>query len=217
MTKKDYIFGIVSGFLIGLLTLPVLKAVKPEIFEKFYLLIIPFFLLFTPIGLLIANYIGKKITVVWQIGKFGVIGILNTLVDWGVLAILTFGFRKYFNIESMDLFVFGLTFYSIYKSISFIIANINSYYWNKYWTFVSGAAQKTKVQFLQFFVISIIGFGINVGIASYIFKSIQPIGGLNIDQWGIIGAAVGSIAGLAWNFIGYKFVVFVPAKSISEQ
>lgn len=217
MTKKDYIFGIVSGFLIGLLTLPVLKAVKPEIFENFYLLIIPFFLIFTPIGLLIANYIGKKITIVWQIGKFGVIGILNTLVDWGVLAALTFGFRKYFRIESMDLFVFGLTFYSIYKSISFIIANINSYYWNKYWTFVSGAAQKTKAQFLQFFVVSIIGFGINVGIASYIFKSIQPIGGLNIDQWGIIGAAVGSIAGLAWNFIGYKFVVFVPAKSVSEQ
>lgn len=208
MTKKDYIFGITAGFLIGLLALPVLRAIKPEIYGKFYLLIIPFFFIFTPLGLLVANYIGKKIAVVWQIGKFGAIGVLNTLVDWGILAALIFTFREYFKIESNNIIFYGVTFYSIYKSISFIVANINSYYWNKYWTFVSGGVQKTKSQFLQFFVISMVGFGINVGIASYVFKSISPVGGLNFDQWGIIGAAVGSIAGLAWNFIGYKFIVF---------
>ncbi len=57
-------------------------------------------------------------------------------------------------------------------------------------------------------MVSIVGFLINVIIASYVFKSISPVGGLNLDQWGIIGAAIGSIAGLAWNFVGYKFIVF---------
>ena len=208
MTKKDYILSIISGLLIGLLFLPVLKAVKPLLYAKFALIIVPFFLIATPIGLIVAFYIGKKISVIWQIGKFGVIGVLNTLVDWGVLALLTFLFKKYFQISSADLMLIGLSFYTLYKSISFIVANINSYYWNKYWTFATGVLTKTKVEYLQFFIVSIIGFIINVFVASFVFKSIHPVGGLNLDQWGIMGAAAGSIVGLAWNFIGYKFVVF---------
>ncbi|MEK7149821.1 MAG: GtrA family protein [Patescibacteria group bacterium] len=217
MTKKDYIFGISSGFLIGLLLLPVLKALKPDFYDKFYLAIVPLFLIITPLGLIIANYIGKKISVVWQVGKFGVIGVLNTLVDWGVLVLFTFLFRKYFQIESKDILFLGITFYSFYKAISFIVANVNSYYWNKYWTFASGAVKKTRAQFLQFFMISVLGFGINVGIASYVFKAISPIGGFNLDQWGIVGAAIGSIVGFAWNFIGYKFIVFTPLEGLNKN
>ncbi|MEK7555291.1 MAG: GtrA family protein [Patescibacteria group bacterium] len=213
MNKKDYILGISSGLLIGVLALPVIRAIKPEIYGKFAFLVIPFFLIGTPLGLIVANYIGRKISIIWQIGKFGVIGVLNTLVDWGVLAILIFSFRKYLNIDSKDLLIAGIAFYSLYKAISFIIANINSYYWNKYWTFATGVAKKTKAEFLQFFMVSILGFSINVGIASYVFKYIHPIGGLNFDQWGIIGAAVGSVVGLAWNFIGYKFIVFHSPRS----
>ncbi len=211
MNKKDYAFGISAGLLIGLLALPVLKAVKSLLYAKYALAIVPLFLILTPLGLAILYFISKKIAVVWQIGKFGVIGVLNTLVDWGVLASLTFLFRNYFQTESTDLVFFGITFYSIYKATSFIVANTNSYYWNKYWTFAAIAVKKTHAQFLQFFVVSLVGFLINVVIASYVFKSISPAGGLNLDQWGIIGAAIGSIAGLAWNFVGYKFVVFKEA------
>lgn len=208
MGKKDLLFSILLGLLIGVLAMPVLKAIKSDLYEKIHLMIIPLFLIAAPLGMLIANFIGRKVSIIWQVAKFGVIGVLNTLVDWGVLAFLIFLFRKYFSIESTDLFFAGLTFYSIHKAVSFVIANINSYYWNKYWTFASRVVQKTKAQFLQFFVVSVVGFGINVGIASYVFKSISPIAGLNFDQWGIIGAAVGSIAGLVWNFAGYKFIVF---------
>lgn len=211
MGKKDYIFGICAGLLIGLLTLPILKAIKPLLYARYALAVIPLFLVLTPLGLLTLYQISKKIAVVWQIGKFGVIGVLNTLVDWGVLALLTFLFRNYFQIESTNLIFSGLTFYSLYKATSFIVANTNSYYWNKYWTFAAVVVKKTRAQFLQFFVVSLVGFLINVIIASYVFKSISPIGGLNLDQWGIIGAAIGSIAGLAWNFIGYKFIVFTPS------
>jgi hypothetical protein len=31
---------------------------------------------------------------------------------------------------------------------------------------------------------------------------------MSYDQWGLIGAGAGSIVGLAWNFVGYKFLVF---------
>lgn len=212
MTKKDYLFGIASGLLIGLLVLPILKAAKPELYAKFALIVLPFFLIGTPLGLIVANLIGKKIRIVWQIGKFGVIGILNTLVDIGSLALITFLFRAYFQIDSKDsLFMLGatvVTVYSFYKAITFIIANVNSYYWNKYWTFQPNPEKKSHAQFIQFFAVSIIGFIINVLIASLIFKVIGATGGFSVDQTGLLAAAAGSIVGLVWNFIGYKFIVF---------
>ena len=212
MNKKDIFFGIASGLLIGLLALPVLRTAKPALYEQYWWAIVPFFLIGTPIGLYIAYLIGKKISVVWQIGKFGVIGILNTLVDWGVLAVLFAVGPRWFDVGTdyvlLSVGTVAITVYTIYKAISFIIANANSYYWNKYWTFATGLAHKTKAEFLQFFAVSLVGFLLNVGIASYVFKAIEPVGGMNVNQWGLAGAAIGSIVGLAWNFLGYKFIVF---------
>lgn len=209
ITQKDYKFAVAAGLLIGLLMLPILKAANPAIYSKFALAIIPFFLLATPVGLRIAFFIGQKIAIVYQIAKFGLIGVLNTLVDIGFLALITFIFRSYFNIDSKAA-VFGIiTFYSFYKATSFIIANINSYFWNKYWTFEQGGKKQTRSEFVQFFAVSVVGFLINVFIASFVFKIVLgSLTGLSDDQLGLIGAAAGSIAGLAWNFIGYKLWVF---------
>jgi putative flippase GtrA len=100
ITQKDYAFSVAAGLLIGLLLLPVLKTASPNIYSKFAIIIVPFFLLAAPLGLRIAFFIGKKIAIIYQIAKFGLIGVLNTLVDLGVLALITFIFRLYFNIES---------------------------------------------------------------------------------------------------------------------
>lgn len=209
ITKRDYEFAVSAGLLIGLLLLPVVKTASPSIYSKFALTIVPFFLLATPLGLRIAFYIGQKIAIIYQIAKFGVIGVTNVLVDLGVLSLLTSFFATAFNIRSTDAIIGAVTFYSLYKSISFIIANINSYLWNKHWTFNQGDKQQTKSEFIQFFVVSLVGFLINVFVASVVFNII--IGSLtsfNAGQLGLLGAAAGSIAGLAWNFIGYKLWVF---------
>lgn len=212
MNKKDISFGISAGLLIGMLALPVLRTIKPAVYSRYGFAVIPFFLIATPFGLYIAYLIGKKISVVWQIGKFGVIGVLNTLVDWGVLAALFAVGPRWFGVASdhavLTAGAAAITVYTVYKALSFVIANANSYYWNKYWTFAIGLAEKTHSEFLQFFAVSLIGFLLNVGIASYVFKAIAPIAGMNVDQWGLVGAAIGSIIGLAWNFLGYKFIVF---------
>ena len=210
MTKKDYYLSLLAGFLIGLLLLPILRAAKPELYDRLFIAIVPFFLIGTPLGIAIAHRIGTKISAIWQIAKFAVIGVLNTLVDLGTLSLLIFLFRKIFVIESTDIIfpLLGITIYSIYKSASFIAANINSYYWNKYWTFDQSIKEKTRAEFLQFFAVSLVGFLINVTVASVVFKSVTPFAGFNSDQWGLIGAAAGSILGLVWNFVGYKFIVF---------
>ncbi|MEK7598490.1 MAG: GtrA family protein [Patescibacteria group bacterium] len=208
VTKKDYGLSVLAGFLIGLLLLPVLKAAKPALYAQFALVSIPFFLIATPFGLVIAHYISKKVAIVWQLAKFVIIGVMNTLVDLGILTLLIFIFRALFQIESSLVVLAGISTYSFYKGASFILANINSYYWNKYWTFSQNSEKEAGTEFLQFFTVSLIGFLINVFIASYVFKAVSPFAGLNSDQWALIGAAAGSLLGLVWNFVGYKFIVF---------
>ena len=68
-------------------------------------------------------------------------------------------------------------------------------------------------EFLQFIVITILGFLINVGIASVIFKFVSPVAGLNIDQWAILSAAIATAVSMIWNFLGYKFIVFDTKKT----
>lgn len=208
LTKRDFYLGLLAGLIIGLIALPVFKAAKESLYDKIAVFLVPFFLLAVPIGLVIANWISKKIAIVWQLSKFIVIGGMNTLIDLGILALITFAFRSVFNIESKTIIIFAITYYSVFKATSFIIANISSYYWNKYWTFHKDSSEKTGSEFLQFFLVSIVGFLINVVVASIVFKTIAPFDGLNYDQWGLIGAAAGAIVGLAWNFLGYKFIVF---------
>jgi len=206
MSKKDYYLAFLAGLLIGLLFLPILKAAKPELYGRFSFFVVILFFLGAPFGLAIFHMIARKISVFWQLGKFGVTGVLNFCVDLGVLSLLIFFFQAYFSIDSKAAVFSGLaffTFYSIFKSISFITANINSYYWNKYWAFHTEGDKKSE--FVQFFIVSIIGFIVNVVVASLVFKSVA---GFSAGQAGLLGAMVGSIAGLAWNFVGYKFIVF---------
>ena len=209
ITQRDYHFAIAAGLLIGLLFLPVLKTSSPALYAKLWLIIVPFFLLATPLGLRIAFLIGKKFAIVYQIAKFGIIGVGNVLVDLGVLSLLTLVFSSQFKIQATDALVATVSFYSLFKSISFIIANLNSFFWNKHWTFDQGDRKQTKSEFVQFFAVSIIGFLINVFVASVVFKIILgSLTSLNPGQLGLLGAAAGSIVGLAWNFVGSKLWVF---------
>ncbi len=211
--KKDYLLGILSGLIIGLLLLPILKNAQPTLYDSIALFVVPFFVIGVPLGLVIASFIAKKIALVWQLAKFLVIGVMNTLVDLGVLALITILVTTDSSrIASQDTWFTALsltvTYYSLYKGLSFIVANINSFFWNKYWTFGSNTAEKAPVQFFQFFLVSIVGFAINVIVASLAFTFFSGSATVTVAQAGLIGALFGSVLGLAWNFVGYKFFVF---------
>jgi putative flippase GtrA len=206
MTKRDYHLSLLSGLLIGVLASPVLKVVQADLYIKVEF-IIPFFLIATPAGLAIAKAISRRVSIIWEIGKFIVIGILNTLVDWGTLVLLTLFFRKYLKIEPTYTIISGVAIYSLYKSISFVAAVINSYYWNKCWTFSNHSAEKAKGDFINFLIASTIGFRVNVGVSTYVFSCVR-LESFNSDQWGLIGAGWGTLLGLTWNYLAYKFIVF---------
>lgn len=219
-SKKDLIISLIVGEIAAWLLLILARGLlSPDGYEKFrwLLKILPIiFPVICAVCLYLAFLISKKVAVIYQIAKFVLIGGLNTLLDWGILTLLIFIFRGYFSIEAKDvlltIFSFSIAFYSLYKAISFVLASVNSYAWNKFWTFKRMTTEKMSKEFLQFFVVTLIGFLINVGIASGIFKLVKPIGELNSDQWGILAAVVATAISMVWNFIGYKFIVFEEKK-----
>ena len=131
-----------------------------------------------------------------QFVKFGITGGLNAMLDLGILNLLI----HFTGITS------GL-YYSLFKASSFCIAVINSYVWNKYWTFRS-EDEPRPVEFFKFFLVNLVGFGINVGAASLVVNYIGAPAGVTPELWANIGAVSSIAITLFWNFTGMKFIVF---------
>ena len=77
--------------------------------------------------------------------KFLAVGIISSIVDFGLMNIFTL--------------IFKLPLVSA-QAISFIIAVINSFLWNHYWTYPESRTKSPIQKFLQFLVVNIIGIGI---------------------------------------------------------
>ena len=149
------------------------------------------------IGLAVAGVLSKIIPVVYQVAKFVLVGGLNFLIDMGILNFLVF----YTSIAA------GLT-QSGFKGFSFFVAVINSYFWNKFWTFKRESSESVGREFLQFIIVSVIGFGINLGVNYVAVNMVTPFDGIQEKTWAQVGALVAAVVALFWNFLGYKFLVF---------
>lgn len=121
-----------------------------------------------------------------QAFKFGLVGVLNTAVDWLVYFALTHGLA-YFGAH--------LTFA---KGISYTVGVLNSFFWNKTWTFRSSAA--TRSTLLPFFVTNLVGLAINTGLMQVCLHT------LRLPE--ILSLIVATLGTLAWNFTLSKLVVF---------
>ena len=138
-----------------------------------------------------------------EVMRFAIVGVINTAVDLAVLNSL---------IAVSQRGRFGLL-YSIFKAISFLVAVVNSYFTNGKWTFRQTVLEAKQLS--RFFLVSIAGLIINVGTATSVVSLIQPMRGLE-RAWPSIGAMAGAVCGLAFNFAGYKYLVFSP-RSKADQ
>ena len=136
--------------------------------------------------------------VVSQFARFVVVGVVNTVIDFGVLRVLI----ALTGIE-------GGTGLIVLNSIAFIAAVTNSYLMNKYWTFTHKEGVVQPVEISKFLIVSLIGLGINdavvYGVATLIAPPFETIGPIS---WIFIAKLVATGVSLVWNFIGYKFFVF---------
>ncbi len=194
MPKKDIFSSLAIGELCSWFIVIIIQNLKLAI--PFWWLLPIVFPLLCLAGLLAAYFLAKKFPLFYQVAQFVLVGGLNTLIDIGILNLL--------------ILIFGIAtgfFFSIFKAISFAVAVTNSYFWNKFWTFQH--KEKTGVEEISRFLgISLAGFAINVAVATLVVNIIGPQFGLNQKIWANIGAALAAIAGMTWNFVGYKLVVF---------
>lgn len=202
MKKADIILALISGEGVAWIAYSLLKGAEVEsvfglaISSLLWTLFIIFPVL-SLFGLWVGWLIGKKYLFVFQVAKFLLIGVLAVLVDLGVLNIL----MSLFGIAAGWGFV-------LFKAISFIVATFSKFWGNKFWAFEQAETGKMGKELLQFYVVTLVGMAVNVGVASFVVNSVGPQFGLNLQVWANIGAIIAALAGAAWNFLGYKFVVF---------
>ncbi len=136
-----------------------------------------------------------------EIARFIGVGVLNTFVDFFVLNIL---------IAIFGLGQGGFRF-AFFKACSFLVALVNSYFFNKYFVFKkqdSLSVSKSK-EAGKFATVSVIGFLINVLISTLIFSLGNVLfSAQNPSILANLGAIFGTAVVLVWNYLGYKFFVF---------
>ena len=191
MSKRDVVLSLVVGFLVAVLGLIIIANLNIKLPVNKYLALA----VFPPLAAA-GLYILYRISLIWrpfvfQFGKFFIVGGLNTFLDLGILNLL---------ILLTDI-THGVWF-SAFKALSFVITVINSYFWNKFWTF-----QKTG-SFVLFFAVVSGSFLINVGVASFLVNVVGPPDGIGPKQWDNLAALSSVVLVLTWNFLGMKFLVF---------
>lgn len=195
MKKLDIIASLVLGEITAIFAVFVLQELNFNLFPLAVLFAaLPVLAL---LGVYLANIIGRKIPIIFQFAKYAVVGVANTAVDFGVLNVLMF----LTSTSKGEKII-------ILNSVAFLVAVVNSYLWNKFWTFKFSGKENPAVQFLQFLIVSLIAILINGAIVYIISSKINPTFGLSDVAWTNIAKVVATAVSLIWNFIGYKFIVF---------
>lgn len=86
--------------------------------------------------------------------RFAAVGILGAVIDFGIL-----------NLLNQLLLVPVL----IAQAVSFTVAVMSNFTWNRLWTYPESRAKPVAKQLVQFFVVSIVGLGIR----TLIFNSLD--------------------------------------------
>lgn len=195
MKKSDIILSLITGEGMALFLIWFLgkEAAKPTIVYLALAVFLPLFALFC---LWIAYLIGKKFLAIFQLAKFVLIGAFFALID---LTVLNFLLVRFNATEGAP--------YVISVTISFIVATCFKYVADKYWAFEKMEKGKAGTEFGAFFIVTLISLGIQVGTA-YLVVTGGPKLGLDQYVWANVGKICGIIVAAAWNFVGYKYIVF---------
>ncbi len=193
--KKDVRIAFIIGLLTGFFALPTVSNLGLNV--PVFILPLAAAVLFA-FGVWIGETLGKKILVLSQFSRFVAVGFLNTAIDFGILNILSTwsGITAGLKIGGVNI-------------PGFIVAVINSYFWNKLWVFKDRNKKEGVMNdFLKFLTVTIIGMLLNSGIVILITTYIPPLAGISSSAWLNAAKASASIISLIWNFLGFKLIVF---------
>lgn len=119
-----------------------------------------------------------------QFVKFVLVGVLSTLINFAIYAVLVLNHFNYLGAAT----------------IAFIIATLNSYTWNRRWTFRAGPHRNERL--LKFFLVQLVGLTINLLILSFLVE----YGGLEDHK--LVAQIIANAFVVLSNFLGNKFWTF---------
>ena len=115
--------------------------------------------------------------------KFGMVGVINTLVNWIIFFILN---------------ALGM-YYILANIIAYILGTVNSYLWNTLWVFKYKDKASTETT-IKFIILNLIGLGLNTGIL-YVLVDL-----CNLNKF--IGLVTTTAIVMILNYIVNKLLVF---------
>ncbi|MBI5742723.1 MAG: GtrA family protein [Candidatus Niyogibacteria bacterium] len=191
--NRDLRFAFFAGLVTAFLLLPILLNLgKLNVYTAAAALAYPFAAL---IGMWVAKKIFANVLWILQFAKFALTGAMNTVLDAGILNLLSYLTGIYAGGWIVAL-----------NSISFIVAVTNSYFWNKHWTFARADGAKA-VEYLEFIGVAFVGLLLSNGIV-YAVTTYIPTDGLTPAMVENIAKIIATAIVMFWNFTGFKFFVF---------
>lgn len=115
--------------------------------------------------------------------KFGLVGVLNTLINWIIFALLNF---------------VGV-YYIVANVIAYAIATANSYIWNSKWVFKYNGEDKKETT-AKFIILNLIGLALNTAILYFLVDI------LSFNK--LVGLVITTAIVMVINYIVNKIWVF---------
>ncbi len=123
---------------------------------------------------------------IWQAARFLTVGVLNTALDAAIYYLLTRAFPFF-------------TANPVYaKAISYTVGILNSYFWNRLWTFRSHASAARTL--LPYIASNLSGLALNAGTMQLALKV------MGLPE--LISFIAATAVTTGWNFLVSKFLVF---------
>ena len=195
--NKDFKNALIIGIIIGIFVIPSeYKLGLATAYHNIYLYSIIGFPILAMLGLAVAKLLFSKSAGLWQFSKFGLVGVGNTVINFGILN----GMVALTNVNK------GWPIY-FFASLAFLGALMHSYIWNSHWSFESKNPRNTE-EFIEFFLITFIGSQLQSLIVTFIANKVTPFHGLSQDKWLNVANLLATLVVLFWNFFGFKLVVF---------
>ncbi|GAC1647348.1 MAG: hypothetical protein NVS4B12_15030 [Ktedonobacteraceae bacterium] len=131
----------------------------------------------------------------WQLVRFALVGILNTSVDILLLNLLLWRFPTH-----------NANLLLSYNSLAYLLGAINSFYFNKYWTF-NHSKKTTRSELLRFALLSLFGILCNDSIIWIAAQLLHPLIASNF-LWANTSKAVAIIGTATISYLGMRLWVF---------
>lgn len=194
--RKDLSLAALIGFCVGWLVIlpaesfglsftPVLAAVS-----------VAGFTVFAVLALALLMWLDRFWPHFFEIGKFAAVGTLNSFIDLTIMNALIIATGA----------AFGLWF-AVIKWGAFVVGCVNSYFWNKFWTFESRVPMTLKEGW-RFTVFTALGAILNAAAAYAVVAWFVPPAAISLHGWDNIAAVIAIFVNMVWNFLTYRRFVF---------